>query len=120
MVLATPIAILVGFRASQIILELNSMNYERKLRELTIAALKEQIVQQLNVLLKVYRDTTPNVNLANRVNLADVNERVLNLVISERSPLEEKINSLNSIYVDLIYQGTQSEYFIQVLQFLGV
>ena len=65
-------------------------------------------------------DTTVNVNLPTEVNLQEVSEHIFDIAVTERPFfLEERISSLNSIYCDLISQGTQSEYFLQVIQFLG-
>lgn len=62
---------------------------------------------------QVYRDTTPtgDGNLPAAVNFQAVAERVLFSV--------DNIHRLNNIYIDLVNHGTQSEYFLQVLPFLG-
>ena len=108
--IAISIALLVAFRAGKAI-EINSINFEEKVNDLTMGVLKEKIVSQLEILLRVYRDTTEDVNLPPEVNLQEVAER---LFFSDQS-----IQWLNQIYLDLVNQGTQSEYFLQVIQFLG-
>lgn len=67
--------------------------------------------------MRVSRDTTLNVFLPEEVNLKEVSERLFALSVSDRP--EERIASLNSLYADLLSQGTQSEYFGEVLQFIG-
>ncbi|KAJ6288072.1 hypothetical protein OIU78_014724 [Salix suchowensis] len=84
--LALPVAILVAVRAGRMIHQMNSQNMETKVTDLTINVVKEKIVDQLSKELRVYRETTEDVNLPTGVNLQE---------------------------------GTQSEYFVQVIQFLG-
>lgn len=108
--LALPVAILVAVRAGRIINTMNSINMETKVYEVTIDVVKEKIVTQLSILLKVYKDTTEGVSLPTGVNLQEVAERLFFV--------EERVSLLNNLYCDLLYQGTQSPYFIQVLEFL--
>jgi hypothetical protein len=118
--LALPVAILVAVRAGRMINQIHTMDLERKVGDLAINVLKEKIVNQLQIEFRVYRDTTVNVNLPAEVNLQEVTEHIFDISVTERpSFLEERISSLNSIYCGLISQGTQSEYFLQVIQFLG-
>jgi hypothetical protein len=63
------------------------------------------------MLLRVYRDTTENVNLPTGVNLQEVSARLFFV--------DERVSLLHNIYCDLLSQGTQSEYFLQVIQFIG-
>lgn len=76
-----------------------------------IETLKDQIVSQLEILLKVYRDTNGDVNLPTGVNLQEVSARLFFV--------DERVSFLHNIYCDLISQGTESQYFLQVIQFLG-
>lgn len=110
--LAISIGLVVAFRAGQQAREINALNLEDKVNELTINALKENIVSRLENLLRVYRETTPGLNVE-LPPLHDVTERLF--FVDERVSLLH----IHNIYCDLIYQGTQSEYFVQALQFLG-
>lgn len=51
-----------------------------------------------------------DVNLPTGVNLKEVSERLFFI--------EERVSLLNYIYCDLLSKGTQSEYFVQVLEFI--
>lgn len=108
------IALLVAFRAGQA-REINSINLEDRVNDLTISALKEKIVSQLEILFRVYRDTTPDLNFELPQQVEEVAERLFFK--------DERIPSLNELYVDLVNQGTQSIPFSQalelVLSFLG-
>ena len=97
------IALLVAFRAG----EINSLNLEEKVDDLTRGALQEKIVAQLEILLRVYRDTTESVTLPLGVNLQEVAARCFFH--------NESIQWLNSIYLDLVNQGTGSPHFAQAL-----
>ena len=111
--LALPVAILVAVRAGRMIHQMNSQNMETKVTDLTIDVVKEKIVDQLSILLRVYRETTEDVNLPTGVNLQEVSARLFFG--------EARVNLLHihNKYCDLFSQGTQSEYFVQVIQFLG-
>lgn len=108
--LALPVAILVAVRAGQTIHQKKSLNLETKISNLALDVVKEKIVDHLEILLKVYRDTTVDVNLPTEVNLQEVSERLFFL--------EERVSLLHNIYSDLISHGTESEYFLQIIQFL--
>ena len=111
--LALPVAILVAVSAGKMIPSINSLNIEPKITKVAVDVLKEKIVDQLAIVYKVYRDTTPtgDGNLPAAVNFHEVAERVLFSM--------DNIHWLNNIYMDIVNHGTQSEYFLQVLQFLG-
>ena len=108
--LALPVAILVAVRAGRMIHQMNSKNMETKVTDLTIDVVKEKIVDQLSILLRVYRETTEDVNLPTGVNLQEV---------SALGEARVSLLHIHNIYCDLLSQGTQSEYFLQVIQFLG-
>ncbi|KAI5481978.1 hypothetical protein BDE02_T002300 [Populus trichocarpa] len=108
--LALPVAILVAVRAGRMIHQMNSQNMETKVTDLTIDVVKEKIVDQLSILLRVYRETTEDVNLPTGVNLQEV---------SALGEARVSLLHIHNIYCDLLSQGTQSEYFLQVIQFLG-
>ena len=105
-----PVAILVAVRAGRMIHQMNSQNMETKVTDLTIDVVKEKIVDQLSILLRVYRETTEDVNLPTGVNLQEV---------SALGEARVSLLHIHNIYCDLLSQGTQSEYFLQVIQFLG-
>jgi hypothetical protein len=111
--LALPVAILVAVSAGRRIHRVNSRNMETEITNLAIDVLKDKIVEKLQIVSKVYKDTTPtgDGNLPTAVNFQEVAERVLFSV--------DNIHWLNQMYVDLANHGTQSEYFLQVIQFLG-
>lgn len=109
--LALPVVILVAVRAGQMIHQMNSLNMETKVTDVTRDVIKDKIVDQLSILLRVYRETTEDVNLPTGVNLQEVSTRLFFV--------DERVSLLHNIYCDLISQGTQSEYFLQVIQFLG-
>lgn len=93
---------------------------DRKVTELAINVVKEKIIEELVILFRVYRDTTVDVSLPTGVNLQEVIERLFDIEFSLR-PLsrEERVSFLNNLYCDLLSQGMESEYFLQVIQFLG-
>lgn len=109
--LALPVAILVAVRAGRMIHQMNSLNMETRVTDVTKDVVKEKLVDQLSILLRVYRETTEDVNLPTGVNLQEVSARLFFV--------DERVSLLHNIYCDLISQGTQSEYFLQVLKFLG-
>jgi len=111
--LALPVAILLAVSAGRMIHQMNSWNMETKITNLAVDVVKEKIVDQLEIVFTVYKDTTPtgDGNLPTAVNFQEVAERVLWSV--------DNIHWLNQIYMDLVNHGTQSEYFLQVIQFLG-
>jgi len=49
---------------------------EKKVTDVTLDVVKEKIVDQLSILLRVYRDTTEDVNLPTGVNLQEVSARL--------------------------------------------
>lgn len=69
-------------------------------------------MEQLTILFRVYRDTSVDVNLPTGVNLQEVSAHLFFV--------DDRVSVLHNIYSDLLYQGTQSEYFLQVLKFIGV
>ncbi|KAL9426578.1 hypothetical protein AB3S75_033377 [Citrus x aurantiifolia] len=62
MCLALPVAILVAVRAGRMLHQMNSLDMETKGTGVTIDVLKEKVVNQLEILLRVYRDTTRDVH----------------------------------------------------------
>lgn len=107
--LALPVAILVAVRAGQMLHLMDSMNIETKVTDVTMNVIKEKIVEQLSIIFRVYRDTTPdgNVNLPAEVNLQELSEHLFFR--------DESFQCLNQIYLDLVNQGTQSPHFAQAL-----
>lgn len=99
--MALPVAILLALRAGRMLHHLNSMNLETEVTDLAVDVLKEKIVNHLSILLRVYRDTTEDVNLPTGVNLQEVSARLLFV--------DERVSFLNNMYLDLLSQGTQSD-----------
>ncbi|KAL3575127.1 hypothetical protein D5086_023228 [Populus alba] len=108
--LALPVAILVAVRAGRMTNQMKSQNMETKVTVLTIDVVKEKMVDQLSILLRVYGETIEDVNLPTEVNLQKV---------STLGEARVSLLHLHNIYCDLLSQGMQSEYFLQVIQFLG-
>lgn len=100
------IALIVAFRAGQA-REINSINLEEKVNDLTISALKEKRVSQLEIMFRVYKDTTPDFYFE----LPQVQEVAERLFF-----IDERIPYLNELYMDLVNQGTQSIPFSQALE----
>lgn len=111
--LILPVAILVAVRAGRLLYLINSINFQSKVTEITIDVIKDKIVEQLSILLRVYIDTHPpeDVHLPTGVNLQEVSARLFFV--------DNEVNRLHHIYCDLFSQGTQSEYFLSFIQFLG-
>ncbi|KAJ6881934.1 hypothetical protein NC651_028517 [Populus alba x Populus x berolinensis] len=107
--LALPVAILVAVRAGRMIHQMNSQNMETKVTDLTIDVVKEKMVDQLSILLRLCRETTEDVNLPTGVNLQEV---------SALGEARVSLLLIHNIYCDLLSKGMQSEYFLQVIQFL--
>lgn len=81
---------------------------DQKVNEIAIEALREKIVDHLSILLRVYSDTNENVNLPTGVNLQEVSAHLF-----------FENTDLNNIYSDLLFEGTESQYFLQVLELVG-
>lgn len=113
MSLALPVAILVAVSAGQTLPTLTSLNMERKITKLASDVMKDKIVEKLAIVYEVYRDISPTGggNLPAAVNFREVAERVLFSV--------DNVHWLNNLSMDLVNHGTESECFVQVIQFLG-
>ena len=107
--LALPVAILVAVRAGQMIHQMNSINMEQKINELTRDTLRERIVSKVELLLRVYKDTTPSFDLE----LPPIQPLTQQILFTE-----ETIPNLNSLYTNLMENGTQAEFFLQILQLI--
>lgn len=105
--LTLSIALLVAFRAGQA-RNINSINMGNRLNQLTIDMLKERIVSKVEMLVRVYKETTPGLDFE----LPPIEPIAQQILFTE-----ESIPYLNSLYTSLIENGTQGEYFIQVIQF---
>lgn len=106
--LSVSIALLVAFRAGRAI-NINSINMEQRVNELALETLREKIVSKVDILLRVYKETTPGFYFE----LPPIQPIAQQLLFTENS-----IPYLNSLYTSLIENGTQAEYFLQVLQFI--
>ncbi|KAK7370572.1 hypothetical protein VNO78_35192 [Psophocarpus tetragonolobus] len=108
--LAVPLALLLAVRAGQMFHQRNSLNMETRVTDLAIDVVKDKIVDLLSILFRIYRDTTPDLNLPTGVNLQDVSERLFFR--------DEGVQCLNQIYLDLVNQGTHSPHFAQALEYV--
>ena len=107
--IAISISLIVAFRAGKAP-EINSINLEERVNDLAVGVLKEKIVSQLEILFRVYRDTTEDLNLPPEVNLQEVASRLFFR--------DQNIPWLNQIYLDLVNQGTQSPHFAHALDYV--
>lgn len=92
---------------------MNTVNLETKITDFTVEVIKDQIVYELDIIFRVYRDTNPtdrNFHLPPGVNLQEVAEGLFFL--------DERVGPLHEIHLDLVSRGTQSDHFVQALQFL--
>lgn len=77
---------------------LNTRNMESQIADVTIETLHEKICYQLEILLRVYRDSHVDVQLPPDINLKNI---VDNLIFTS-DPILSKIMFLNDIYIDLV------------------
>ena len=113
-------AIAVAFRAGQMINEINVINLDTQISELAMEVVKEKIADKLGMLLRVHRELYPygsnlprtsNLNLPTRSNLQGICQDLLFR--------NESIQYLNRMYIDLGNQTIQSEYFLQLLNYIN-
>ncbi|KAK2996116.1 hypothetical protein RJ639_024872 [Escallonia herrerae] len=71
---------------------------ETKITDVTIDVVKEKIVNQLELLLKVYRDTTEDVNLPTGVNLQEEIERDKARLVAKGFTLKEDIDYTDTFF----------------------
>jgi len=103
------IAIFGTFRA----LERNSIS--KSIFELNLEKLKLKTESKLEMLWKHYSYTNENMQLPEGLSFKNIVE---NAFIIDES-LQEQILGLNKIYLDLISHGTDSSYFIEILNTYG-
>ena len=108
------IAIFFAFRAGQVV---ERKSIFKELYELDLEKLKQKTQSKLEVLWKDYSDTNENQQLPSELDFKHIVENVFILDIDES--LQEKILGLNQIYLDLISHGTDSSYFIEILNTYG-
>lgn len=106
------IAIFGAVRGGQI-MERNTIL--KHLHELDLEKRKQKTQSKLEALWKDYSDTNGNLQLPEELDFKHIVE---NFFIIDES-LEEQILGLNQIYLDLISHGTDSIYFIDILNTYG-
>lgn len=106
------IAILGAVRAGQV-MERNT--FWKHFHELDLEKWKQKTQSKLEVLYQNYSDTNGNLQLPEELDLKHIVENVF--IIDES--LQEQILGLNKIYLDLISHGTESSYFIFILNTYG-
>lgn len=104
----------LGFSEAPLLARARKNHYRMKpfsneIHQLTLDTLREKIVYRLEILFRVSRDTTDG-----NFDLPPVQSIAEEILFPTNS-----IPSLNAIYTSLVENGTQSEYFLQVIQFLG-
>lgn len=83
--------------------------------ELNLNIYKLKTQSKLEVLWKDYSETNGNLQLPEELDFKHIVENVF--IIDES--LQEQILGLNKIYLDLISHGTDSSYFIDILNTYG-
>lgn len=108
------IAIFGAFKAGQVF---ERSTLLERIHEFDLDKLKQKTESKLEMLWKHYCDTNGNIQLPERPRFKDIVEHAFILDIDEN--IQDKILGLNQIYLDLIFNGTGSSYFIQVLDTYG-
>ena len=106
------IAIFGAFKAGRVF---ERSTIPERIYEFDLDKLKLKTESKLDMLWKHYCDTNGNMQLPERPRFKDIVEHVF--IIDEN--LKDQILGLNQIYLDLISNGTDSSYFIQVLDTYG-
>lgn len=106
------IAIFGAVRAGQV-MERNTIL--KQLHELDLEKLKLKTQSKLEMLWKDYSDTNGNLQVPEELDFKHIVENVF--IIDES--LQEQILGLNKIYLDLISHGTDSSYFIDIMNTYG-
>jgi len=118
--LDSSLAIIVAFRAGKMINQIDVINFDTFISEFAMEVVKEKITDKLGMLLRVHRDIylngsnlprTSNLNLPTRSNLQGICQDLLFR--------NESIQYLNQMYTDLGDQTIQSEYFLQLLNYIN-
>lgn len=113
LILSLSIAAILGtIRAGQV-MERNTIL--KNLQELDLSKLKQKTQSKLEMLWKNYSETNGNLELPEELDFKHIVENVF--IIDES--LQEQILGLNIIYLDLISHGTDSSYFIDILNTYG-
>ena len=86
------------------------------MHELDLEKRKQKTQSKLEVLWKDYSDKNGNLQLPEELDFKHIVENVF--IIDES--LQEQILGLNKIYLDLISHGTDSSYFIDILNTYGL
>ena len=81
------------------------------MHELALEKLKLKTEFKLEILLKQYEDANGILQLPERLNFKDIVEQTF--LFDEN--IKEQILGLNKIYLDLVNYGTDSSYFVSIL-----
>ena len=105
------LALFCAFKSGQVL--------ERKvtlesIHDVTLNKLKQKTGYKLEMLLNEYKETDSNINVPKDINIKDMVDCFVNI----DQTIPEKILALNQIYLDLVYNNTNSVYFAEVLHYL--
>ena len=106
------IAIFGAFKAGQIFERTTILEH---IHELDIEKLKQKTEAKLIILWKEFSETNTNLQLREELSFKDIIEHAF--IMDEN--LKEQILGLNKIYLDLISNGTDSSYFVSILDTYG-
>lgn len=112
LIVLSSLALFGAFKAGQALGRNSTLD---SLHDLTLNRVKQKTESRLSMLLNEYKGTNPDFEVPEERNVKDI----LDLFVSMDPTIPEKILGLNKIYLDLVNQGAQSEYFLLLLQFLG-
>ncbi|PHT57294.1 hypothetical protein CQW23_05780 [Capsicum baccatum] len=85
------------------------------IHDLALKKLKQKTESKLKMLWKQYRDTNGTLQLSEGIRFKDVVEH--SFIMDE--DIKDQILGLNKIYLDLISNGTDSSYFVYILDTYG-
>lgn len=106
------IAIFGAFKTGQL---LERSTIAESIHDLALEKLKQKTESKLEMLWKQYRDTNGTLQLPEGLRFKDVVEH--SFIMDEE--LKEQFLGLNKIYLDLISNGTDSSYFVYILDTYG-
>ena len=106
------IAIFGAYKAGQVF-ERRALS--ERIHELDLEILKQKTESKLKMLWKHYNDKNSNVKFPEELSFKDIVENAF--LIDEN--LKDQILGLNKIYLDLISTGTDSRYFVLILETYG-
>jgi hypothetical protein len=106
------IAIFGAFKSGQVFEQSTILE---RLHKLDLEKLKQKTESKLKVLCKRYSDANENFELPEELCFKDIIEH--SFIIDE--PIQDQILGLNQIYLDLISNGTNSFYFMEIINTYG-